>query len=83
MQLELKQLQEHLGITFIFVTHDQEEALVMADRIAVMDRGRLIQVGPARRSTATRSPLRRILCRRGEPDRERKERARTRTGTAP
>jgi spermidine/putrescine transport system ATP-binding protein len=45
MQLELKQLQERLGITFIFVTHDQEEALVMADRIAVMDGGRLIQLG--------------------------------------
>ena len=45
MQLELKQLQERLGITFIFVTHDQEEALVMADRIAVMDGGRIIQLG--------------------------------------
>ena len=45
MQLELKQLQEHLGITFIFVTHDQEEALVMADRIAVMDHGKVIQMG--------------------------------------
>ncbi len=45
MQLELKQLQEHLGITFIFVTHDQEEALVMADRIAVMDHGKIIQTG--------------------------------------
>lgn len=45
MQLELKHLQARLGITFIFVTHDQEEALVMADRIAVLSHGRLMQVG--------------------------------------
>ena len=45
MQLELKQLQEQLGITFIFVTHDQEEALVMADRIAVMNHGKIVQIG--------------------------------------
>ncbi len=47
MQLELKQLQEQVGITFIYVTHDQEEALTMSDRIAVMDRGRVLQVGTA------------------------------------
>jgi spermidine/putrescine transport system ATP-binding protein len=45
MQLELKRLQQQLGITFIFVTHDQEEALTMSDRIAVMDRGVVLQVG--------------------------------------
>jgi spermidine/putrescine transport system ATP-binding protein len=45
MQVELKQLQEKLGITFILVTHDQEEALSMSDRIAVMNEGRLEQVG--------------------------------------
>ncbi|NIO05298.1 MAG: polyamine ABC transporter ATP-binding protein [Proteobacteria bacterium] len=45
MQLELKSLQEKVGITFIYVTHDQEEALTMSDRIAVMERGRLEQVG--------------------------------------
>ncbi len=45
MQLELKHLQERLRITFIFVTHDQEEALVMANRIAVMNEGRIMQVG--------------------------------------
>ncbi len=44
MQLELKQLQQKLGITFIYVTHDQEEALTMSDRIAVMDQGVLLQV---------------------------------------
>jgi spermidine/putrescine transport system ATP-binding protein len=45
MQLELKQLQERIGITFVYVTHDQEEALTMSDRIAVMDGGQLLQVG--------------------------------------
>jgi spermidine/putrescine transport system ATP-binding protein len=47
MQVELKRLQQRLGITFVFVTHDQEEALTMSDRIAVMDRGRIEQVGDA------------------------------------
>lgn len=46
MQLELKQLQDEVGITFIYVTHDQEEALTMSDRIAVMDQGHVLQVGP-------------------------------------
>src|SRR5271157_1819893 len=45
MQVELKRLRARLGITFIFVTHDQEEALVMSDRVAVINRGRLEQVG--------------------------------------
>lgn len=45
MQLELKRIQREVGITFVFVTHDQEEALTMSDRIAVMRRGRLEQVG--------------------------------------
>jgi spermidine/putrescine transport system ATP-binding protein len=45
MQLELKKLQAEVGITFIFVTHDQHEALTMSDRIAVMDRGRILQMG--------------------------------------
>jgi spermidine/putrescine transport system ATP-binding protein len=45
MQLELKQLHQRLGITFLYVTHDQEEALVMADRIAVMSEGRIVQLG--------------------------------------
>jgi spermidine/putrescine transport system ATP-binding protein len=46
MQLELKQLQEQVGITFIYVTHDQEEALTMSDRIAVMNMGKVLQIGP-------------------------------------
>ncbi len=45
MQLELKRMQQRLGITFIYVTHDQEEALTMSDRIAVMHQGRVLQVG--------------------------------------
>jgi ABC-type Fe3+/spermidine/putrescine transport system ATPase subunit len=45
MQVELKRLHERLGITFIFVTHDEEEALVMSDRVAVLNRGRLEQLG--------------------------------------
>jgi spermidine/putrescine transport system ATP-binding protein len=45
MQLELKRIQRDVGITFVFVTHDQEEALTMSDRIAVMRGGRLEQVG--------------------------------------
>jgi putative spermidine/putrescine transport system ATP-binding protein len=45
MQTELKQLQRDVGITFVFVTHDQEEALAMSDRVAVMNAGRVEQVG--------------------------------------
>jgi spermidine/putrescine transport system ATP-binding protein len=47
MQLELKELQRQLAITFIYVTHDQEEALVMSDRIVVMNQGQIAQVGIA------------------------------------
>jgi spermidine/putrescine transport system ATP-binding protein len=47
MQLELKGLQQRLGISFIYVTHDQEEALTMSDRIAVMNAGRIEQLGRA------------------------------------
>jgi spermidine/putrescine transport system ATP-binding protein len=45
MQLELKDLQQRVGITFIYVTHDQEEALTMSDRIAVMNQGEVLQIG--------------------------------------
>ncbi|PWR24065.1 spermidine/putrescine ABC transporter ATP-binding protein [Zavarzinia compransoris] len=48
MQIELKRLQTETGITFVFVTHDQEEALTMSDRIAVMSAGRILQVGAPR-----------------------------------
>ena len=45
MQVELKRIQRDLGITFVYVTHDQEEALTMSDRLAVFNRGRIEQVG--------------------------------------
>ena len=48
MQIELKRLQHETGITFIFVTHDQEEALTMSDRIAVMSAGNILQIGTPR-----------------------------------
>lgn len=48
MQIELKELQREVGITFIFVTHDQEEALTMSDRIAVFNNGRIEQLGTPR-----------------------------------
>ena len=48
MQIELKRLQHETGITFVFVTHDQEEALTMSDRIAVMSDGKVLQVGSPR-----------------------------------
>jgi spermidine/putrescine transport system ATP-binding protein len=47
LQLELRALQERLGVTFVYVTHDQEEALTMSDRIAVMHQGKVLQVGTA------------------------------------
>ena len=46
MQVELRQIQREVGITTVFVTHDQEEALTLSDRIAILDAGRLVQSGP-------------------------------------
>jgi ABC-type Fe3+/spermidine/putrescine transport system ATPase subunit len=48
LQIELKRIQEEVGITFVYVTHDQEEALAMSDRVAVMNQGRIEQLGPPR-----------------------------------
>ncbi|MEM8729372.1 MAG: ABC transporter ATP-binding protein [Pseudomonadota bacterium] len=48
MQIELKRLQHETGITFVFVTHDQEEALTMSDRVAVMRSGKILQIGSPR-----------------------------------
>ena len=64
MQIEVKRLQREYGITTILVTHDQEEALSMADRIAVMNRGRIEQVASPtdiydRPRDAVRQPVRR------------------------
>ena len=61
MQLELKRIQNEVGITFVHVTHDQEEAMTMADTIAVMNGGRIEQLGtpatvPASRFDLPRNP---------------------------
>ena len=57
MQLELKDIQHEVGITFVYVTHDQEEALTMSDRIAVMNQGKLAQVGRSEEVYETPSDL--------------------------
>ena len=54
MQVELRQLQRELGITTILVTHDQEEALTLSDRIVVLDQGRVQQIGRPRRRISGR-----------------------------
>ncbi len=74
MQIELKRLQLETGITFVFVTHDQEEALTMSDRIAVMSAGKIQQVGTAKDIyIQPEEPLCRQLHRRDQlPDRQRR-----------
>jgi spermidine/putrescine transport system ATP-binding protein len=68
MQIELKQLQAEAGITFLFVTHDQEEALTLSDRMAVMQGGRILQMGPPREIYETPdASVRRGLYRRHQP----------------
>ena len=70
MQVELKAIQREVGITFVFVTHDQEEALTMSDRIAVFNDGRIEQVGtPGRGLRAPGDGVRRGLRRHVEPAR--------------
>ena len=66
LQLEIKRIHRELGTTFVYVTHDQEEALVLSDRIAVFNRGRIEQVGTGRQlydepATLVRRPLHRRL----------------------
>ena len=69
LQVELKGIQREVGITFVYVTHDQEEALTMSDRIAVMDRGRIEQIGDPRGGLRPADhDFRRGLHRRLEPD---------------
>jgi len=46
LQIEIKQIQRRVGVSILFVTHDQDEAMMMSDRIAVMDHGRIVQLGP-------------------------------------
>ena len=61
MQLELRQLNRALGVTFVYVTHDQDEALTMSDRIAVMNEGRIEQLGtPAEIYERPAPPLSRL-----------------------
>ncbi|TIR16631.1 MAG: ABC transporter ATP-binding protein [Mesorhizobium sp.] len=58
LQIEIKSLQQRLGVTVIYVTHDQEEALTMSDRIAVMDKGQIAQIGsPASLYSEPASPF--------------------------
>ena len=75
MQVELKQIQREVGITFVYVTHDQEEALAMSDRIAVMNDGRVAQCGaPEEVYEQPERGVRRRLHRHLEPDRGRRSR---------
>ena len=89
-QFELMHLSSELGLTFVIVTHDQEEAMTVADRIGVMNHGRLVQVATAARALrAAQLALGRRLHRRREPDRgprgrggRRRDRDRKRAGRA-
>ena len=74
LQIELKGIQRDVGITFVYVTHDQEEALTMSDRIAVMNRGVSSRSTRPRRSTTARDRVRRRLHRRLQPDAGRRAR---------
>ena len=70
MQVFLKQIQRRIDTTFVFVTHDQDEAITMSDRIVVMNLGRIEQVGtPQRPLLPPAHPLRGRLLRRQQPDR--------------
>src|SRR5690606_15925261 len=57
MQVELREIQRSTGITAVFVTHDQEEALTLSDRVAIIDQGRLVQVGAPRAVYARPGPV--------------------------
>ena len=79
MQLELKDLQQRTGTTFVYVTHDQEEAMTMCDRIAVMNGGVVEQLAtPARALPAPGQRVRRRVHRHVEPDRPARRPARGR-----
>ena len=68
MQFELKRIQREVGITFVYVTHDQEEALTMSDRIAVMNAGNVDQIGtPTEIYDRPVDGVRRQLHRAGQP----------------
>ena len=77
MQVELKEIQRDVGITFVFVTHDQEEALSMSDRVAVFNDGRVEQVAtPVELYEQPGQPVRRRLRRHLQPDRAARPRGR-------
>lgn len=59
MQVELKAIQREVGITFVIVTHDQDEALTLCDRLVVLNNGRIEQIGPAR--TVYENPANRFV----------------------
>ncbi len=83
MQIELKAIQQQVGITFIYVTHDQEEALTMSDRLAVFNAGRIEQVGtPAEVYERPATGVRRRLRRDVEPAPRRRRAADRRRGAA-
>ena len=76
MQLELKRIQNEVGITFVHVTHDQEEAMTMADTIAVMNQGEIEQLGARTSCTSAADGVRRRLPRQVEPPRRARRRRR-------
>ena len=83
MQIELKAIQQQVGITFIYVTHDQEEALTMSDRLAVFNHGRIEQVGaPAEVYERPATRVRRRLRRDVEPAPRARSRERSSAGPA-
>ena len=83
MQIELKRIQQRVGITFVYVTHDQEEALTMSDRIAVMNGGEIEQLGAPREIyDRPRDALRRRLHRRDQLHPETRGHRRRATGAA-
>ncbi len=83
MQVELKEIQREVGITFVFVTHDQEEALTMSDRIAVFNEGRIEQLAtPVELYEQPGVGVRRRLRRHLQPARGRGRRSRSSARTA-
>ena len=81
LQLELRAVQREVGITFVYVTHDQEEALTMSDQIAVLAEGRVEQVGPPQEIySAPADDVRRRIPRRRQHLRRRRARVRRRVG---
>ena len=81
MQLELKAIQREVGITFVFVTHDQDEALTLCDRLAVFNNGRVEQIGRAMEVYEAPASVRGELRRHVQPDHSATRRAKYSAGT--